>query len=403
VYDTARRRPVPLPVSGSTAGSKPVFKLYVCGITPYDSGHIGHAFTYCAFDVLVRWVEARGVGVRYVQNVTDVDDPLFTRARRDGVPWRDLARREAARFTRDMARLGWRAPDVMPRASEEIPGILRAIRRLDRRGYCYRTDAVYFDVGRFRRFGGLSRLSFPVMMRALRQKSLAVSVGPDSSREPLDFQLWRRSEPDEPAWPSPYGPGRPGWHIQCSSIVIDQLGPQVDVHGGGRDLVFPHHESERAQSEALTGKAPFARAWMHTGMVRYQGAKMSKSLGNLVLIDQALRQASPGGLRLYLASHHYRRDWSFDWEGLKAATRLADAVARVIGPERRGHVDETDGRGGGERGPRAEFAEAMDDDLDTPRALRVLRKALDRGDAAGLRWMTGILCGRASLRRTIVD
>jgi L-cysteine:1D-myo-inositol 2-amino-2-deoxy-alpha-D-glucopyranoside ligase len=339
-----------------------------------------------------------------VQNVTDVDDPLFERARRDGVRWSDLAVREAGRFRSDMERLGWRAPDVMPRASSEVEDMVRAIRRLDRLGYAYRTDAVYFDVSRFRRFGRLSRLGFPAMMRALRQRGLAGPVGPDARHDPLDFQLWRASEPDEPSWPSGYGPGRPGWHIQCSAMAMRHLGYPLDVHGAGRDLIFPHHESEIAQSQALNGHAPFARAWMHTGMVRFEGRKMSKSLGNLVLVGQALKRSSPAGLRLYLASHHYRRDWAFTWKGLDAAARLADSVATVIatGPaesERAHDLQPVQG----DSGLRAEFWAAMDHDLDTPRAIRVMRKALARSDAAALRWMTGILCGGASLERGTVD
>ena len=399
VYDTARRGLMPLPTSRTS--SSPTLKLYVCGITPYDSGHIGHAFTYCAFDVLVRWVEASGVRVRYVQNVTDVDDPLFVRARRDRVRWRDLARRQTAGFRRDMSRLGWRQPDVMPRASTEIPVILRAIRRLDRRGYSYATDALYFEVEKYSRFGQLSRLSHPAMMRALHQRGLAGKVAPDARHNPLDFQLWRSSEPGEPTWPSPYGAGRPGWHIQCSAMAMEHLGYPIDVHGAGRDLVFPHHESERAQSEALTGRAPFARAWMHTGMVRYQGAKMSKSLGNLVLVRQALEKASPAGLRLYLASHRYRHDWGFSWEGLAAAASLADAIGAAVGASR-SQRDPDAGRDAPalDRDLWADFKAAMDDDLNTPRAIRVLRRALLQRRPAAVRRMAGILCGRASYRRS---
>jgi L-cysteine:1D-myo-inositol 2-amino-2-deoxy-alpha-D-glucopyranoside ligase len=392
VHDTATRRLVPLPLSPDAEGrQRRLLKLYVCGVTPYDSGHMGHAFTFCAFDVLVRWVEASGIAVRYVQNVTDVDDPLFERAHRDGVTWLDLARREEASFVADMTALGWRPPDVMPRVSDEIPGILDAVNRLTEAGYGYLTDALYFDVSRYPRYGELSGRSRLSMIRKLRDEGLLGTVGPGAKRDPLDFPLWRPPDPGEPSWPSPHGAGRPGWHIECSAMSMRYLGEQVDLHGGGRDLVFSHHEAERAQSESLTGCVPFARAWMHTGMVRYAGHKMSKSLGNLVVVKQALARAPAAAVRLYLATHRYRRDWPFRWEDLEAAARLTERVAALIGPR----ADESLGEVPQELAEA--FRSAMDDDLDTPRAVRVLRRATDRGERAAVAWMTRILAGDAAL------
>jgi L-cysteine:1D-myo-inositol 2-amino-2-deoxy-alpha-D-glucopyranoside ligase len=355
---------------------------------------MGHAFTFCAYDVLVRWTEACGIRVRYVQNVTDVDDPLFERARRDGERWDDLANREVDLFLREMDTLGWRRPDAMPRVSTEIPAILEAVEQLDDAGFAYQTDAVYFPVERYPRYGELSHRTRRSMLRKLRDEGLLGEVGEGAKRDALDFPLWRSSAPDEPAWPSRYGEGRPGWHIECSSMSMRYLGEQIDVHGGGRDLQFSHHESERAQSESLTGCVPFSRAWMHTGMARYEGRKMSKSLGNLVTVPQTLERAPAAAVRLYLASHRYRRDWTFRWEGLADAARLAAHLANLIG-----------GGGGGGAGPAerpggalaAEFAAALDDDLDTPRAVRALRVAVRRGDAEAAGWMTGILCGGAAL------
>ncbi|HEY4865158.1 MAG TPA: cysteine--tRNA ligase [Candidatus Dormibacteraeota bacterium] len=405
VYDSLTRRLQPLPQSRDPErpGGR-LLNLYVCGVTPYDSGHLGHAFTFCAFDVLVRWVEACGTRVRYVQNITDVDDPLFERARRDGVRWDQLAEREMKSFLADMAALGWRPPDVMPRASEEVAEIASVVERLAEAGFAYQTDAVYFPVREFPGYGELSHLSRSSMLRKLRDEGLLGNVGPSAKRDPLDFALWRPSAADEPAWPSAFGAGKPGWHIECSEMSMHHLGPQIDVHGGGRDLIFSHHESERAQSESLTGCVPFAKAWMHTGMVRYGGHKMSKSRGNLVVVREMLEKAPAAAVRLYLASHRYRTDWSFRWEGLASAARLTARLADLLGGGGGGGAGPPQemGRGGVRRGDGAsdlvdEFAAAMDDDLDTGRAVRALRAAVRRGDAAAARWMTSILCGSAAL------
>ena len=350
---------------------------------------MGHAFTFAIFDVLVRFLESQGQRVKYVQNVTDVDDPLFERAKRDGVDWRELADRETRVHIRDMTALGWRPPDVMPRVSDEIPGIVSAANTLRRKGYAYRTDALYFETDRYPSYGRLSHRSRRSMLAKLRDEGLLGKVGPDAKRDALDFPLWRRSAEDEPAWPSKFGDGRPGWHIECSVMAMRYLGPQIDIHGGGRDLEFSHHESERAQSESLTGKRPFARAWVHTGMVRYSGRKMSKSLGNLVKVSQALQRAPAAAIRLYLVSHRYGRDWEFRWDGLARYTKLVDRLRALLAHGA--------GRGEPGRALMAEFNAALLDDLDTPRAVRALRRALARKDAAAARAMLEVLAGTASL------
>ncbi|MBO0683671.1 MAG: class I tRNA ligase family protein, partial [Candidatus Dormibacteraeota bacterium] len=270
---------------------------------------------------------------------------------------------------------------------------------LEGAGFGYHTDSsLYFDVSRYPSYGNLSHRSRLSMVRKLRDEGLLGVVGPGAKRDPLDFLLWRPSEPGEPAWGSQYGAGRPGWHIECSAMSMRYLGVQIDVHGGGRDLVFSHHESERAQSESLTGCVPGVRAWMHTGMVRYQGHKMSKSLGNLVTVGEALERAPAAAIRLYLVSHRYRSDWSFSWDGLAGAARLVEQLRDLVGG----------GGGGGGAGPQgevpegaadlvAEFSAALDDDLDTPRAVRVLRAAARRRDVPAVRWMLSILCGDAAL------
>jgi L-cysteine:1D-myo-inositol 2-amino-2-deoxy-alpha-D-glucopyranoside ligase len=355
---------------------------------------MGHAFTFMLFDVLVRFLEANGTRVKYVQNVTDIDDPLFERARHDSVEWRDLAERETQVHIRDMTVLGWRPPDVMPHVSHEIKRILEAAASLEKRGFAYNTDALYFDTRKYRGYGRLSHRSRRSMLRKLRDESLLGTVGPDAKRELLDFPLWRPSAADEPAWPSRFGDGRPGWHIECSVMAMHYLGAQIDIHGGGRDLVFSHHESERAQSESLTGKAPFARSWMHTGMVRYGGHKMSKSLGNLVKVSQALQRAPAAAVRLYLVSHRYGRDWNFDWKGLARAARFVERMRKFLADEARS------GRRGRQKPGRAlmaEFNAALADDLDTPRAVRALRAAVRQKDAAAVVAMQAILLGTASL------
>jgi len=404
VHDTLSGRKVRI-APGKERGRK-LLRLYVCGVTPYDSGHMGHAFTFCAYDVLIRYVEASGVRVKYVQNVTDVDDPLLERARRDGVDWKELADRETAIFIQDMTSLGWRTPDVMPRVSEEITPILRAATQLNARGYAYKTDALYFDASRYRGYGRLSHRTRRSMIRKLREEGLLGTVGPGAKRDALDFPLWRASRPQEPAWPSRFGDGRPGWHIECSAMAMRYLGEQIDIHGGGRDLAFSHHESERAQSECLTGKVPFARAWMHTGLVRYEGKKMSKSLGNLVLVPQALERAPAAAVRLYLASRRYGRDWEFRWSGLARAARLAERVRVLLAGEQVGvgtehhavaGVGPSKGMSVGTRWLVDRFNRALADNLDTPQAIRVLRAAVRDGDAQAARWMMGILAGTASL------
>jgi L-cysteine:1D-myo-inositol 2-amino-2-deoxy-alpha-D-glucopyranoside ligase len=385
VHDTLTQRKVRVaPKAG--AAKKPI-TIYVCGVTPYDSGHMGHAFTFSIFDVLVRFLESSRIRVRYVQNITDVDDPLFERAKRDAVDWQILADRETKVHIRDMTALGWRPPNAMPKVSDEISRILAAASRLHATGYAYRTDALYFDVSRYRGYGRLSHLTRRSMLRKLRAEGLLGTVGPNAKRDLLDFPLWRASAEAEPAWSSKFGPGRPGWHIECSAMAMRYLGDQIDIHGGGRDLKFSHHESERAQSESLTHKAPFARAWMHTGMVRYEGRKMSKSLGNLVKVSQALQRAPAAAVRLYLVSHRYGRDWDFNWPGLLRAARLIERARAVLKHQ----------TGAASPALIKEFNAALADDLDTPRALRALRRAIRRKDAAAVQWMLSILVGSAAL------
>jgi L-cysteine:1D-myo-inositol 2-amino-2-deoxy-alpha-D-glucopyranoside ligase len=342
--------------------------IYVCGITPYDTTHLGHAFTYVAFDVLIRVLRAAGQPVRYVQNVTDVDDDIIRRARELGTTWDHLADKETALYVRDMDALNVLAPDVFPRASQTIPKIIALIVRLEAQGHAYQRDGhVYFRVGSVADYGRLSRLSREEMITLSAQRG----ADPNDPRkqDPLDFVLWQASAPDEPRWESPWGVGRPGWHIECSAMALEHLGPQVDVHGGGSDLIFPHHESEIAQSESATGVRPFARIWVHVGMLRYQGEKMSKSLRNLVLVRDLLGKYDADSIRVLLLRHHYREPWEYTADQLDDASAWTKGLRAAAGRSRN--------RSGGLT---LAVRSALEDDLDTPRALRLLEEGLSGGD-----------------------
>jgi L-cysteine:1D-myo-inositol 2-amino-2-deoxy-alpha-D-glucopyranoside ligase len=336
----------------------------VCGITPYDAAHVGHAFTYVAFDTLVRFLRWRGHEVVYCQNVTDVDDDMLRRAARDGEDFLALGRRETAAYLDDMDALAVARPTYLPRATEEVPSMVELALRLVERGNAYVVDGtVFFDVASYPGFGELSGLD-PERQRAL----LAERGGdPDDPRKrhPLDFVVWQRSQPGEPWWESPWGRGRPGWHLECSAMSRRYLGATVDLHGGGADLLYPHHESERAQSEAANG-VPFVRRWLHTGMVRHQGEKMSKSLGNLVFPRDLFRDAEPAAVRLALLAHHWRGEWEWDAEELKEAAERLAAWRRVAAAEP------------GPLPPRV--AAALAADLDTPAALLAADELAERGD-----------------------
>jgi cysteinyl-tRNA synthetase len=345
--------------------------VYVCGITPYDTTHLGHAFTYMVFDVLIRHFETTyGWPVRYVQNVTDIDDDILKRAGELGTDWRSLGGEWTDRFTGDLAALNLRPPDHFVGATAYIAEILSNIQRLVDQGLAYASGgSVYFAVDRDPAFGGMSGLGREEMLETANQRG----NDPDDPRkaDPLDFVLWQATGPGEPAWNSPWGPGRPGWHIECSSMALALLGPQVDIHGGGADLAFPHHCCEVAQSEPLTDARPWVRFWVHIAMVHMDGEKMSKSLGNLVMIRRLLEAWEPDTIRLYLLRHHYRTAWEWNeatFESTAAWTRtLHAAMARASG--RGFEIDPSI------FGPH--FTAALEDDLDTPTAVDVCLRLAD--------------------------
>jgi L-cysteine:1D-myo-inositol 2-amino-2-deoxy-alpha-D-glucopyranoside ligase len=356
LYDTARRAVVDFEPG-------PLATIYTCGITPYDAAHLGHAAVYLTFDILQRRLLDLGHEVRCVRNVTDVDDDILRKARELGVHYLDLAAEEMARFDTDMAALGLLPVHAEPRATSAIPDILSLIGTVLEQGNAYRSgDAVYFDVTTFPGWGSLSHLDVEEMLRLAEVRG--GNPEDPAKRHPLDFVLWQPSLPDEPAWESRWGPGRPGWHIECSALAMRELGATIDLHGGGRDLVFPHHECETAQSESVTRRT-FVRHWLHVGLVGLGGEKMSKSLGNLVFVGDLLKDWEASAVRLALLAHHYRGDWEWTGEDLVVAAERLERWRTAF-------------EGDGERALAA-VRHRLDDDLDTPGALA----ALDEEAAAG--------------------
>lgn len=299
-----------------------VVTMYSCGITPYDASHLGHAAVFLTFDLLSRVLMDEGYEVKWVRNITDVDDSILAKARSLGVHYLDLAATEIARFDADMRALGLMAPYSEPRATSAIAEILLMIQRIADGGFAYeRAGAVYFDVSKYSNFGHISHLERSTMLEYAAERG--GHVDDPNKNDPLDFVLWQPSLPDEPSWDSRYGPGRPGWHIECSALAMRELGETIDIHGGGYDLLFPHHECEAAQSEVVTGK-PFVDTWMHVGMVYLGGQKMSKSLGNLVFVGDLLKEYEAAAVRLSILSNHYRSHWEWDPVTLdEASERLA--------------------------------------------------------------------------------
>ena len=374
--------------------------IYVCGVTVYDLSHIGHARSGIVFDVVSRYLRFKGLRVTFVKNFTDVDDKIIKRANDEGVPASAVSERFVAEYQADMASIGVLPPDIEPKATQHIPEMVVLIERLIKNGVAYVVDGdVYFEVRRFPAYGALSGKNIEDLEAGAR-----VDVD-ERKRDPLDFALWKAAKPGEPSWPSPWGPGRPGWHIECSAMAMRYLGETFDIHGGGEDLIFPHHENEIAQSEAATAR-PFVRFWLHNGFVNLGSEKMSKSLGNTLTIRDMVKRHDPEAIRLYLLGTHYRHPLEFSDERIAEAARaLGRLSALKLEAERiAAKGSPAPGRDGGlfdeVAAQRARFEAAMDDDFNTPQALgvlfdlaRILNSARDqiaRGAAGGGAFLLGV-------------
>jgi L-cysteine:1D-myo-inositol 2-amino-2-deoxy-alpha-D-glucopyranoside ligase len=341
-------------------------RIYVCGITPYDATHLGHAATYVAFDLVLRAWRAAGHRVNYVQNVTDIDDPLLERAAATGDDWAELAERETQLFRDDMAALGVIPPDVYAGAVESIPLVVDLVKRLQKQDAVYEVDGdLYYSVTADPAFGEVSGLDRQEMLEIVAERG----GDPErpGKRDPLDCLLWQQQRPGEPAWETDLGTGRPGWHVECAAIALNYLGPAFDIQGGGSDLVFPHHEMSAGEAQVAYPGTTFAKAYAHAGMVGYHGQKMSKSLGNIVLVSRLRDHGEdPRAIRLALLSQHYRSDW--DW---------TDEVL-AGGRERLARWSEAIAWGGPDPSPIVEGIRArMADDLDAPGALKVVDAWID--------------------------
>lgn len=351
-------------------------KVYVCGVTPYSSTHVGHALSYVVFDVLRRYLEHSGFRVNHVQNFTDVDDKIIIKAQEEGISENELTERYIQDFFATMDALNVQRATTYPRATQEIPDIIETINKLITNGYAYAAGSdVFFRVKKSINYGALSNRSTEDMISGSR-----IDVDPNKEN-PMDFALWKGSKQGEPSWDSPWGNGRPGWHIECTTMSTKYLGDQLDIHGGGMDLVFPHHENEIAQSEAYTNKEPFSKIWMHNGLLQFGQDKMSKSIGNLVSVEEALSKHQPDALRLYLLSSHYRSPLNYSDEGCEAVSRSLQRLRIALEPAASpGETLEVSSY-------KQKFFEHMDDDLDTPQSIAVmfdLAREINRAKDSGL-------------------
>jgi len=340
-----------------------VVTMYVCGITAYDKSHVGHAMTYIIFDVIKRYLGFKGYKIRHVQNFTDIDDKIIERANRLGILPAELANKYVDQYFADMDALNIQRADIYPKASEEIPKVIEVTQSLVVKGYAYESEgSVYFRVRNFLDYGKLSH-------RNLSEMISKAGTYEEKKEYSLDFALWKASKPGEPSWESPWGMGRPGWHIECSVMALKYLGGSIDIHGGGQDLIFPHHENEIAQSESFSGVVPFVRYWLHSGLMQQDKQKMSKSAGNLVSIKDALSRFSSDAIRLFVLGSHYRSPLGYSEEALEASERGVERLRSALGQKSSEEEEHAmlDAKPFEQR-----FVEAMDDDFNTAQAIAVL-------------------------------
>jgi cysteinyl-tRNA synthetase len=350
--------------------------MYVCGINPYSDSHIGHGMNYIFFDVVRRYLEFRGYKTRHVENVTDVEDNIINHANKLGISVKELTEKYTIRHFEDMDALNILRPHFTPKATETISEIIGTTHGLIDKGYAYEANgSVYFRVRSMSDYGKLSHRTLGMMMAGAR-------IEPGEEKEhPMDFALWKAAKPGEPSWDSPWGKGRPGWHIECSAMSIKFLGEQIDIHGGGQDLIFPHHENEIAQSECFTGKKPFVKYWMHNGLLQMGAEKMSKSLGNLITIREALQKYSADGIRLFLLGSYYRNPLTYSEEAIEAAERGVERFFQSLAGQSKNTGEKIDATSYRQR-----FIEFMDDDFSTPQAIAVLfdlAREINRGNDEG--------------------
>ncbi len=361
VYNTLSRQKEEFLPPGSEV------KMYVCGVTPYSDSHLGHAMSQVIFDVIRRYLRFRGYQVKYVQNVTDIDDKIIDRANSLGISTQELAEKYTNSFLEDMKALNVSPPDIQPRATGEIPKMIEVVQGLVDKGFAYPAQgSVYFRVRNVPDYGKLSHRTLEAMT------SSESAVGGEDKEHPMDFVLWKAAKPGEPAWGSPWGPGRPGWHIECSAMSLRYLGNTLDIHGGGQDLIFPHHENEIAQSESFTGVKPFAKFWLHNGMVQLGSQKMSKSLGNLITIKEARQKYSADALRVFILSSHYRSPLTYSEEALEAAEEGARRLQQAAWAASLSEAKANIGVEADINPYREKFTKAMDDDFNTAQALATL-------------------------------
>ncbi len=354
--------------------------IYVCGITPYDTTHLGHAFTYISFDTLIRYLQFKGFEVLYAQNVTDINDrdhDILDRAKQQNIPWNQLADFWTKKFLDDMHSLNWIHPNHYVKASRHIHHMVDLIRELLDKELAYKVDgSVYLDTSKFPDYGKLSRLTEDQMLKV--SLDFDEDLQCSEKKHPLDITLWRASTSDQPPHiphlNSPFGAGRPGWHIECSAMSMEYLGEQIDIHGGGMDLKFPHHEAEIAQSEGASGKVPFVRYWLHTGTVYYQGTKMSKSKGNLVMVSDLLKKYSPNAIRWLLLSHHWSQQWEYLEKNLIQAQKNVEIIENAIASRNQALVPTA----------KDQFTAILDNNLNTPKTLEFLLE-LARQNASELK------------------